>query len=376
MDSVKGLRILALSPIGEYGGHNTSRHRIKALTSLGCEVHVIDSTPVSYSGFKTLGQRVCNRLFRHGLPVSLPDLAGDNARLSAAAKQEHWDIIWLEKALSISSETLVRIRQHCPVAKIVGFSPDDMNGRHNQSQQFLKALRLYDCFLTTKSYNVKELDSLGCPNVVFVGNGFDPETFRPLPVSPEDRARFGGDVGFIGTYEHERAELLFYLARQGVRVRGWGNNWDKMPWRHPNLIIENTPLYSDEFAKACAAFKINLGFLRKINRDQQTTRSVEIPACGGFMLAERSNEHLELFEEGKEAEFFASREELLQKCRHYLHDDQARLMIARRGYERCLRSGYTNAERLREALSTIIEKTGLPGLQPALPTQPSLDHVA
>lgn len=354
MVSLKGLRILALSPVSEYGGHNTSRHRIKALTSLGCEIYVVDSALGRCPGVANIRRKICNRLFYYGLPVSLPDVANDNARLLVAAKQGHWDIIWLEKSLTISPETLVRIRKHCSVTRIIGFAPDDMNGRHNQSQQFLKALPLYDCFLTTKSYNVEELGSVGCPNVVFVGNGFDPENFRPLPGSSEDRVRLGGDVGFIGTYERERAELMHYLATQGIRVRGWGSNWEKMPWQHPNLTIENIPLYGDEFAKACGVFKINLGFLRKINRDQQTTRSVEIPACGGFMLAERSQEHLELFEEGKEAEFFASREELLQKCRHYLHDDQERLAIARRGYERCLRSGYTNAERLRDALRVIL----------------------
>lgn len=355
MVSLKGLRILALSPVSEYGGHNTSRHRITALTSLGCEIQVVDSALGCYSGVANIRHKVCNRLFRHGLPVSLPDVANDNARLLAAAKRGHWDIIWLEKALTIRPQTLERVRNHCPAARIVGFSPDDMNGRHNQSQQFLGALPHYDSFVTTKSYNVEELGNLGCPNVVFVGNGFDPETFRPLPFSPDDRIRLGGDVGFIGTYERERAELMYYLATQGIRVRGWGSNWAKTPWHHPNLAIENRPLYGDDFAKACATFKINLAFLRKINRDQQTTRSVEIPACGGFMLAERTDEHLELFEEGEEAEFFASHEELLQKCRHYLHDEEARIRIGRRGYERCLGSGYSNGERLREALSTILE---------------------
>lgn len=351
MVSLKGLRVLALSPISAYGGYNTSRHRIKALTSLGCEVQVVDSTVDTYSA----RYRVCNRLFRHGLPVSLPDIAGDNGRLFAAAKQQDWDIIWLEKSLTIHAETLVRIRKHRPTTRVIGFSPDDMNNRHNQSRQFLEALRFYDCFLTTKSYNVEELGGLGCPKVLFVGNGFDPETFRPLTVSPEEGVKLGGEVGFIGTYERERAELMFYLAKQDIRVRVWGDNWEKIPWQHSNLVIEGIPLYGDDFAKACAASKINLGFLRKINRDRQTTRSVEIPACGGFMLAERTDEHLELFEEGEEAEFFASREELLQKCRHYLRDNEARSRIAQRGYERCLRSGYSNRERLREALQVILE---------------------
>lgn len=349
-----GMKVLAVSPVGAYQGNNTSVHRVRALESLGADVEVIDTAFDEASLLGRLRYRVQNRLFMHGWGVPVPDITESSERAIGAARRRHWDIVWLEKALTIGPDVVQRVRKLCPRAKIVGFSPDDMCRRHNQSRQFIQALPHYDWFITTKADTKSSLAALGCSNVIVVGNGFDPEAFRPVSVSSSDVERLGGDVGFIGTYEQQRAGALHDLASAGLRVRVWGDGWRALAGAHPNLRIENQALVFDDYAKACSAFRINLGFLRKLNADQQTSCSVEIPACGGFMLAERSAEHLALFEEGREAEFFATPEELLCKCRHYLEDDRARAAIARRGHERCLSSGYSNSARLREAFGVIL----------------------
>lgn len=284
-----------------------------AMQDLGYNVLPIDTEP---QYVQTKQRRFFYRVRRKLLGPS--DLANANHAITQIVKKHTVDILWLEGALTITPETLNTVRQLSPKTIIAGYSPDDMAAKHNQSRAFLDGLPLYHVYFTTKSYGVEELKYLGVPQVFFVGNAYDPATHRPVTLSEVGKKHYGGTVGFVGDYESERAQFMFYLAECGIPIRIWGTNWErKCKLNHPNMKIEGKSLYGDDYAKAICAFDINLAFLRKINRDLQTQRSIEIPACGGFMLAERTSEHLELFEEGREAEFFGTKEELFEKVRYY-----------------------------------------------------------
>jgi spore maturation protein CgeB len=189
--------------------------------------------------------------------------------------------------------------------------------------------------------------------VLAIDNAYDPATHRPVELTEADRARYGTDVGFVGGYEQERAAQLLRLAREGFRVKLWGYAWERLRERPAGLDVTNRWLDDAEYPKSVAATKINLGFLRKVNRDLQTTRSVEIPAAGGFLLAERTAEHERLFAEGREAEFFATTDELVAKCRYYLEHDDERLRIAGAGRRRCIEGGYSNAGQLSRVLPRV-----------------------
>jgi spore maturation protein CgeB len=344
--SREGPRILYVGPMVM---GSTTLQRFQALQDLGHDVEAVttvlpNSAPLAQP---PLFARAWRKVFGQR------DLVKANARMLAAVQRSRFDLVWIDKGLTIRPRTLQAIRKAQPRCRIVGFSPDDMMNAANQSRNFLRGLPLYDSYITTKSYNVAELAQLGCPQVLFMENGYDPRTHRPLPVTPRDRESLGGPVGFVGQWEPDRAASLRAAALAGMPLRVWGYTWERMTDVPPGLRLENRPLWGDDYAKAICAFDINLCFLRKCNRDRQTTRSVEIPACGGFMLAERTEEHLGLFEEGKEAEFFSSDEELLAKIQYYLQHPDQRRRIARSGHERCQRSGYSYRERLCRVLHSV-----------------------
>jgi len=335
------LRILYVGPV-----LGVCRMRAEALRSLGHDVGLVRAErPRDFLRFQLY--RVGNLLERP------PDLLGANRAIVKAFFEQLYDVLWIDKGRTIQTRTLDKIRMMSPSSVLLNYSPDDMMNRGNQSIAYRAAIPNYDLHVTTKSYNVAELRERGAKDALFIDNAYDPRTHRPMRLSEGERRKYDAEISFVGGFEEERARELRWLAESGLQVKIWGYQWEKMPRSVPGLVVENELLRGVEYAKAICGSRINLGFLRKVNRDLQTTRSIEIPACGAFMLAERTDEHLRLFEEGKEAEFFSSREELLEKCRYYLEHDEERERIARAGRERCIRDGYSNAERLRRVIDYI-----------------------
>ncbi len=348
---LESLRVLY---IGCMGNSSRSAMAAGAMAELGHDVQTVPSEVVDGNGerlyFEDPVFRLLNKL---GFP---PDRGGANRLAREAIEKSQYDVLWVSKSLGLRPGILEAARERNPWAKLVFHSEDDMFARHNQSVWFRRALPLYDVVFTHKSYNAlpNELPSIGARKVVMIDKCFDRNLHRPVEVSPEERAKFGSRVGFIGTFERERAEVMLQLAESGIEVRVWGNHWQDWIGRHPNLRVEGRALLCNEYVKAICSTDINLGFLRRKNRDLQTDRSIEIPACGAFMLAERTDEHLQLFEEGREAEFFEGTAELTDKIEHYLHSPDERRSIGERGRTRCIESSYSFHDRIETMLQIAI----------------------
>lgn len=194
----------------------------------------------------------------------------------------------------------------------------------------------------------------GAKRVIPFDRSFSAQVHRPLALSMEEKQRFGVAVGFIGSWAPAREAAIASLIRKGIKVEVYGVNWEKgAHWNTIKPYYRGKSLFGDEYAKAICGMDIALHFLRRENRDEQDSRTFEIPACGSFMLAERSKAHERLFKDGVEAVFFDSHEDLELKVKYYLKNNNERKAIAREGHFRALQSGYEHSPRLRQLLDRI-----------------------
>ena len=229
---------------------------------------------------------------------------------------------------------------------------DSIIAKHNISHWFRIGLHNYDFIFTTKTFNINELKSIGAKQVELISDSYCEEIHHPITLTSKEKITYLADVSAIGAFEKNRYESLLYIASNGIKVNVWGSGWESCVNKHPNLEIQNKFLYNDEYSKAIRGSKINLNFLRKMNRDTITSRSIEIPACKGFMLAERTDRQKEIFIEGVEADYFSSDEELLKKILFYLSDDAKRIKVADNGYVKCINSKVS----MKDVICEVVEK--------------------
>ncbi len=345
--------------VGDLNFYSKGASRLNALEAMNVELFTLSHSPIGGNEHGYVSPSLPFRIaWKFGFHLDSEDV---NRNIIKTVRSKHLDLLWIEKGNMIKPSTLRAVKRLIPSIKIVSYSDDDMFAPLNHTRAYVDGLKYYDVIFTTKSYNTNpdELPTFGAKRCVMVDKAFDPSQHRPIDLKKNEIEYFGADVGFIGSYAPERIEVLEALADSGAKVRVWGNGWHGCSPASENLHIEYQPLVNTpedlRYSKGICATKINLGFLRKINRDLQTDRSIEIPACAGFMIAERSNEHERLFRDGREAVYFDTMTDLIKKVRYYLAHDEERQIIAKAGRMKCETGKFSHSDRmefmLKEALT-------------------------
>jgi len=285
-----------------------------------------------------------------------PGIVGYSTHLLDVAYKFQPDVVWIDKGHFVSRSVLKEIKRRTG-AFLVCYNTDDIRHSSNGWRLHLPSIPEYDVYFTTNSFNVPELTAFGARRVILTQMGYNRNLFAPRALASEDVSRLGASVGFIGHWERNTEELISRLVARGVQIRVRGASWTKVKNREAlRTVVEPYALTIDDYVKAINATKINLGINSKQSRNLSSGRTFEIPAAGGFLLAQRTIEHQSFYVEGKEAEFFGSEGELFDKVNYYLEHDAERQRIALAGHQRCITSGYSWQE-LMAGLVKIIEGT-------------------
>lgn len=333
------MSILYFGPV-----NGTCLDRANAIRRLGHQVEHIDLRLLLP---KTVWvDRVTWRLGGNYLaPVLLP-------KLQEKLHGKHFDICYVDGGEWVTPKVIAMLRQFAP--KVVNYSIDDPLGPRDGARfkAFRQSLPYYDLVAVVRVENVAEAQALGARNVMRIYRSADEVAHAPRPLSQGDLQKWGSEVLFLGTWFPERGPFMLDLIRMGVPLTLRGGNWHKAPeWPQLKSYWKGGSIGGDDYAKAIQCAKLNLGLLSKENRDLHTTRSLEIPALGALLCAERTSEHTAMYTEGAEALFWKDAEECAAMCRQALADDDVRQGIAAAGYRRIGLNGHYNEVILDSILS-------------------------
>jgi len=329
-----------------YLGTGWSWKRANAFRRLGHEVRFID--PLNLFPLKNLVGRLTyitgGVFFEHFL----------TRRIISLIHYQNFDIVFIDSGELMGPYFLTKLRKFSEL--ILNYTTEDPFGKrdNNKWYLYLKAVPYYDLLAVVRETNIAEAYAYGAKKVLRVFMSAD-ELDGPRVIIPEDRARFNHEVLFIGTWMPERGPFLAQLLEGSIPLSLYGDGWQKsLEWPTLQSAWQGPAIYGDDYIKAIQMAKISLGLLSKGNRDWHTTRTFEIPYCGGLLCAERTSEHLQLYREGIEAVYWSDASECIEKCRELLKNDRMREEIAKKGRLRCLSNGIFNENVLKKILEAAL----------------------
>lgn len=206
---------------------------------------------------------------------------------------------------TISKDALLKVQKN---ALIVNISMDDRLPEHWSTYHRIKlgAIGLapsVDMVLTTSPETCKWYGVEGCLSLYFP-LASDPNIFSSNANKDRDI-----DILFIGNRYGVRSEIIFYLEKRNIKVSCYGSGWD------------NGSVNVEEMARLSKRAKIILGIgVIGHCHDVYTLklRDFDSLMTGALYITHRNYDLCNLYEEGKEIEYYDSFDELYKKLVYYL----------------------------------------------------------
>jgi spore maturation protein CgeB len=302
----------------------------RAFIKLGHDVKL-----VAISEQHSFRDRLRYQLARFSYSGLQPDWFGE--ALIQAADCFQPDLTIIGRAERLLPEPIRYLRERSPLGCINIYPDSPLVIPGKGAVGMLASLAEYSSVYTFSRTLVPVFYQLGARCVHWLPFGFDPETHR---ISPSSDSLLQTTVAYLGAWGPLQEAWLEPQASLGVGIYGPG-------WQH---LRSGSPLRTawrkgrgigTEMSSAIAGADMVFNLVRAEHGCAHSMKTFEIPACGGFMLTNWTEEQAEFFEDGKHCVFFRTREEMLEKAIYFSTREYERIKIAVAGNLEASKHPYT-----------------------------------
>jgi hypothetical protein len=328
--------------IGHDSPTHVGSHFRRAAEALGLDVELCEAEE-AYAG--PLWRRRADWWLRGRRPARLEGFGRDVLRVADRFEPS----IVLSTGLAPLSAAVLETLGTRGIARANFLTDDPWNPVH-RAPWFFDALARYDHVFSPRHANLAELEKACGGPVHYLPFAYDPAVhFIEPPATEAEAARYGADVMLAGGADEDRIPVIDALVAAGLDVALYGGYWDSFPATkgHARGWLDAAGL-----RRATSAARVSLGLVRRANRDGHAMRSFEVPAMGGCLLAEATDDHRALFgADGDAVRYFTSPEEAATRATALVADPVLRQRLARRAHARVTGGGHTYQDRLAALLA-------------------------
>ncbi|HHT9158544.1 MAG: hypothetical protein A2047_01050 [Omnitrophica bacterium GWA2_41_15] len=275
-------------------------------------------------------------------PIQKASLITENESFITMVSRVKPDLLFIIRGDFIFPETLARIKEitSCP---IVGYAWDEPFHSHDKKNiddyrgyNFKNGVPWYDLIFVFDEFYIDKIKKQGAKNVYYLPLATNPNRYKDILVTDQDRCDYDYDVCFIGLPFENRIEMFECLSDYNLGV--FGDHWTK----HFIRRGQKTPSYyrgrasGETVNKIYLSSKIVLNIHHPQSIEGLNTRTFDIPACGAFEMVDYKKNVERHFEIDKEIVTFRSINELKSKIDFYLENEDLRKSISEHGKQRVL----------------------------------------
>jgi len=294
--------------------------------------------------------RIVNRL--------LPDLLkkwGEKELLNhLRINNDKYHYIIIFKGLQFTRKSLEKCRSITPVSTWINIYTDDpynFDSRAATNSNVVDSFSFFDayCIWSKSIENRLRLD--GCKKVIYLPFGYDVDHHRLCNTPTEGDPTL---ISFIGTWDRRREKLLAELKDYNIMI--YGTRWENVKSTFPhkkNIVYKSVS--GNEASCIMKKSAISLNPMRLQNQGAHNMRTFEIPAMGGLMLTNKTEEQQYFFPHNEACYMYTDIEDLKITIDRILNNKDKANIVRDKGIKVVIRHSYSN--RVQSLIKELEEKS-------------------